>query len=180
MGYWNCYLQYRLVQARPFEPSRFIKWCASSWWSFCPNTHPTLNNCLQFGTLCNRVTQIWNWFIIQHIFDFHREKWLTLSKFNYCSMTHCSDRGFIIEPLYKIACMSKLSVSYLLNFLITQLQSDAENLESKTVSPNHGTRTVKVRDTHFLTWSLSGHEKYLYQCFVHLSSDEIINTAFVN
>ena len=28
-------------------------------------------------TECNRLTQIWNWFIIQHIFDFHRKNcWL--------------------------------------------------------------------------------------------------------
>ena len=62
------------------------------------------------------------------------------------------DRGSIIESLYKIACMSKLSVSYLLNFLITQLQSDVE--ASKSVSPNLGTRTVRV---HFLirTWEVS-------------------------
>ena len=67
------------------------------------------------------------------------------------------DRGSIIESLYKIAFMSKLSVSYLLNFLITQLQLDAENLESKSVSPNLGTRTVKVLETHFLirTWEVS-------------------------
>ena len=59
-------------------------------------------------------------------------------------------RGFIIKPLYKIACMSKLSVCYLLNFPITQLQSNSENLEFRTLSPNHGTRILKVRDTHFL------------------------------